>query len=96
MSLAEIEKQVLALSEEERRQFAAWFHQNEGKILRPEVDEGKRDDDMSEAVKAELLLRKQEYLDHPERFRRVKSEEGLKAYFDEVRDEVRSRLSSSR
>ena len=96
MSLAEIEKQVLAHSEEERRQFAAWFHQNEGKILPPEVDEGKRDDDLSEAVKAELLLRKQEYVDHPERFRRVETKAGLKAYFDEIGDEVRARLSSSR
>ncbi len=39
MSLAEIEKQVLELSEEERRQFAAWFYRNEGKILPPPLDD---------------------------------------------------------
>ena len=96
MSLAEIEKQVLALPEEERRQFAEWFYKNESKILPPELDGDEHDGDLSEAMKAELLLRKQEYFDHPERFRRVETEDGLKAYFDEVRDEVRARLSSLR
>jgi hypothetical protein len=96
MSLAEIEQQVLALSEEERRQFAAWFYQNEGKILPPSLDDGERGGDLSEAMKTELLRRKQEYIDHPERFRRVETRAGLKAYFDEVRDEVRARLSSPR
>jgi hypothetical protein len=96
MSLAEIEKQVLALSEEERRQFAAWFYQNEGKILPPQLDDGECGSDVSEAMKAELLLRKQEHINHPERFRRVETRAGLKVYFDEVRDEVRARLSPPR
>ena len=97
MSLAEIESKVLELSEEERRQFADWFFQNQGKILPPPLDDGGDEDgEMSEAIKAELLLRKQEYFDHPERFRRVKTKAELKAYFDEVRDEVRARLSSAR
>jgi hypothetical protein len=38
MSVAEIEKQMLALSEEERQQFAAWFFQNERKILPGALD----------------------------------------------------------
>ena len=92
MSLAEIENQVIALPEEERRQFAEWFLQNQGKILPPPLDEG---GDVTRAMQAELLLRKQEYFDHPERFRRVKTSADLKAYFDEVRDEVRTRLSSA-
>jgi hypothetical protein len=97
MSLAEIEKQVLELTEEERRQFAAWFYQNEGKILPPPLDEDEGDGgEISEAMKAELLLRKQEYFDHPERFRRVKNKAELKAYFDEIRDEARNRLPSAR
>jgi hypothetical protein len=62
MSLAEIEKQVLALPEEERRQFAAWFYQNEGKILPPPLDDAECGGDVSEAMKADLLLRKQESL----------------------------------
>lgn len=93
MSLAEVEQQVLQLTEEERRQFATWFYQNEGIILPPPVDEG--DGGVSEAMTAELLIRKQEYIDHPERFRRVENGAELKAYFDEVRDEVRARFSSA-
>jgi hypothetical protein len=96
MSLVEIEKQVLALPEDERRKFAAWFYQNEGKILPAQLADDESGDQESEAIKTELLLRKQEYLDHPERFRRVETSAGLKAYFDEIRDEVRARLSSPR
>lgn len=90
MSLAEIEEQLLALPDEERRQFAAWFFENRERIL-PAASE-----DTSEATKTELRQRKQEYLDHPERFRRVERREELTRYFDEIRDEVRSRLSSAR
>jgi hypothetical protein len=95
MTLAEIEQQVLELSEEERRQFAVWFYQNKGRILPPPLDDGEGGD-VSDAIKAELLTRKQEYFDHPEWFRRVETKAGLKAYFDEVRDEVCARISSPR
>jgi hypothetical protein len=94
MSLAEIEKEVLALSEEERWQFVEWFYQNQGSIVPRDIDAAKGS--ATEAMKAELLQRKQEYLDHPERFRHVKTREELKEYFDEIRDEVRARLSSAR
>jgi hypothetical protein len=59
MSPAEIEKQVLALSEEERRQFAAWFYENEGKILPPELDDDE-DVAISPEVMEELLRRRKE------------------------------------
>jgi hypothetical protein len=95
MSLTEIENQVLALSLDERRQFAAWFFENRAQIL-PPTSEEQGEGGVSEAIKTELLRRKQEYLDHPERFRRVETREELTQYFDEIRDEVRSRLSSSR
>jgi hypothetical protein len=98
MSLAEIENQVLSLSEEERREFARWYRQNEGKILPPPLDEGEDEapGEISEAMKSELLSRKQEYFDHPERFTRVNTDAELDAYFDEIRDEAQARLSSSR
>jgi hypothetical protein len=60
MSLAEIEKQVLALSGEERRQFAAWFYQNEGKILPPELDADEDNVAISPEVMEELLVRRGE------------------------------------
>jgi hypothetical protein len=97
MSLAEVEQQVLQLSEEERRQFAAWFFQNQGKILPPPLDEGREEDgDVTEAMKAELLLRKQEYFDHPERFIRFNTDEELHAWFEEIAREGKARASSTR
>ena len=97
MSLAEIENKVLALSEEERRQFANWFYKNEGKILPPPLDEGDGDlGEISEAMKAELLLRKQEYFDHPERFIRFETREAMHAWFEEIAREGKARVSSAR
>ncbi len=97
MSLAEIETQVLQLSEEERRQFATWFFQNQGKILPPPPDEdGDEKAEVSEAMKAELLLRKQEYFDHPERFIRFNTDEELRAWFEEIAREGKARTSSTR
>ena len=61
MSLAEIESKVLALSEEERREFATWFFQNQGKILPPPRDENDEDvADISPEVMEELLRRRDE------------------------------------
>jgi len=97
MSLAEIEKQVLELSEEERRQFAAWFYQNEGKILPPPLDDGEGESgEISEAMKAELLLRKQEYFEHPERFIRFETDEEMRAWFEDIAREGKARISSTR
>lgn len=61
MSLAEIEKKVIELPEDERRQFAAWFYRNEERFLPadPEGDEV-ADDDLSPEVMAELVRRRRE------------------------------------
>ncbi len=96
MNLAEIEAQVLALSEEERVEFATWFHRNECKILPPPLDDGEDEKgDVSEAMKAELLLRKQEYFDHPERFIRFETDEELRAWMEEICREAKARVSST-
>jgi len=63
MSLAEIESKVLALSEEERRQFVSWFYEHEDEIARPAVD---GNDDLSDEQKAELTHRAKEIEEHPE------------------------------
>ena len=63
MSLAEIENKVLALSEEERRQFVSWFYEHEAEIAGPTADE---DDDLSDEQKAELTRRLKEIEEHPE------------------------------
>ena len=85
MSLAEIEKQVLALSEEERRQFADWFYQNQGKILPPELDGDEEDAGISPEVMEELLRRRREL--HEGKGKTVTVEE-MSARVQEALDEV--------
>jgi hypothetical protein len=61
MSLAEIERKVLQLSEEERRQFANWFYRNEDRILPADSKEHQTpDEDLSPEVMAELVRRRRE------------------------------------
>src|SRR4051794_20515608 len=56
MSLAEIEQKVFALTDEERRQFAAWFYRNEDRILPADSEEDEvADEDLSPEVMAELV-----------------------------------------
>ena len=63
MSLTEIESKVLALSEEERRQFVSWFYEHETEIAGPAED---GEDDVSDEQKAELTRRLKEIEEHPE------------------------------
>ena len=85
MSLAEIEQQVLALSEEERRQFAAWFYQNEGKILPPELDGDEDNVAISPEVMEELLVRRRELDDGNRRtFTVVEMSDRVRKALDEV------------
>lgn len=86
MSLAEIEMQVLKLSEEERRQFATWFYQNEGKILPPSSDTGDDATPLSPEVMTELLRRRQEL---EEGAAKIISLEELDAGMAEAVNEVR-------
>jgi hypothetical protein len=61
MSLAEIEQKVIALTAEERRQFAAWFYRNEDRILPADSEEDQvADEDLSPEVMAELVRRRRE------------------------------------
>ena len=82
MSLAEIEKQVLNLSQEERREFAAWFYQNESEIL-PAPSQG---DQILPEVMAELLRRRQEIENGTVKFITL---DELDAGMGEAIDEVR-------
>jgi hypothetical protein len=49
-------------------------------------------DEVTEAQKTELLRRREEYFDHPERFTRVTNEQELDRFFDDIRREVQARL----
>lgn len=60
MSVAQIESDLMKLPREERREFARWFYENEGKIV--EYDE---DDAISPEVLEELLRRRDEMMENP-------------------------------
>jgi hypothetical protein len=64
MSLAEIESKLLALPDEERRQFARWFYAHEPEILGAPDDE--EEVEIDDDVKAELMRRRREIDEHPE------------------------------
>ena len=55
MSVEQIEKTLLELPSEERRQFADWFYQHESQIVGPQED-----DYIHPSVKAEILRRSAE------------------------------------
>ncbi len=89
MSVEQIESAIKAMPPAERAQFADWFD-----VHRDELVADKRDD-LSEAQKAELLTRRREYDEHPERFTRM-DKQALDQMFGRIRQNVAARLSSAR
>ncbi len=70
----------------ERAAFADWFDAHRHELVA---------EDMKEAQKAELLERRREYAEHPERFVRM-DKKSLGQMFKRVRKNVATRLSSAR
>jgi hypothetical protein len=89
MSVEQLECQIRALSPEERRQFASWFDDHRGELM------GAGDFELSEEQTAELLRRRREYDEHPERFVRM-DKKSIGRMFNRVRKNVAARLSSAR
>ena len=86
MSIEQVESAIRELPAEERRRLLLWLDEH-----RYELFAGS--DEVTEAQKVELLRRRQEYFDHPERFIRVTNEEELDRFFEGIRREVQARLS---
>jgi putative addiction module component (TIGR02574 family) len=86
MSVEQIEASIRALPPAERAQFVEWFDDHRSELVA---------DDVSEAQKAELLRRRREYDEHPERFVRM-DKKSLGQMFNRVRKNVAARLSSAR
>jgi putative addiction module component (TIGR02574 family) len=86
MSVEQIEATIRALPPEERAQFVEWFDDHRSELVA---------DDVSEAQKAELLRRRQEYDEHPERFVHMDAK-GIDEMCERINREVKSRLSSAR
>ena len=89
MSIEQVESAIRELAPEQRRRLLLWLDEHRHELF----CDG---DEVTEAQKAELLLRRQEYFDHPERFIRVASEEELDGFFKDIRREVHARLSPAR
>ena len=81
MSAQDVEQMIQSLPEPELRRFAEWWELHRPALLRaaPEVE--------SDAVKAELSRRRQEYRDHPERFVPM-DDAALDRMFDEIENET--------
>ena len=90
MSVKQIESAIKDMPPEERAQFADWFDNHRHELV---ADDGS--DDLSEAQTAELLQRRREYDEHPERFAHM-DKKSLDAMFARIRQNVASRLSPAR
>ena len=86
MSVEQLEATLLKLPPAERAAFADWFDAHRHELLA---------DDLSEAQKAELLQRRREYDEHPERFVHLDAK-GVDEMCERINREVKSRLSSAR
>ena len=86
MSANQIKEAIGALPPAEQAEIAAWLMQK----CEPTAPEE------SGAVIEELTRRKQQYLDHPEKFVRFENESEMKSRFEDIRREVDSRVSSAR
>lgn len=89
MSVEQIETTIEAMPVKERRKFARWFDTHRHELL------GETDVNVTAGQQAELLLRRREYEQHPERFTRM-DKKSLNRMFTRVRKDVASRLSSAR
>ena len=89
MSIEQVESAIRELPAEERRRLLLWLDEHRYELFG-------ESDEVTEAQKAELLRRRQEYFDHPERFIRVTNEEELDRFFEDIRREVQARLSPAR
>jgi len=90
MSVEQIEATIRALAPQERRQLVGWLDDHRHEL----VDEA-GDFELSNGQKAELLRRRREYDEQPERFVRV-DKKSLNRMFTRVRKNVAARLSSAR
>ena len=88
MSVEQLESAIKALPPEDRAQFVEWFDDHRGELVAEVAD------DVSEAQKAELLRRRQEYDEHPERFVSM-DKKSLDQMFARVRKNVAAQIPSA-
>ena len=89
MSLEQIETAILGMPPAERRCLLAWLDEHRDDLFNESPAE------LSPVQTAELLRRRQEYIDHPEQFTRLDGP-AVDALFARIRRHVAARLSPSR
>ncbi len=89
MNIEQVESAIREMPPEERRRLLLWLDEHRYELF---TESG----EIMEAQKDELLRRRQEYFEHPERFIRVTNEEELDHFFEDIRREVQARLSPAR
>jgi hypothetical protein len=90
MSVEQLEAAIEALTPDERRKLAHWFDDQRHKLIPDEVGDG-----LSEIQRVELLKRRREYDEHPERFIQMGAK-SLDRMFTRIRKNVAARLPSAR
>ena len=90
MSIEQVESAILALRPDERRRLVVWLDEHRHDLFG--ADEETKD--LLPEQKAEILTRRQEYIDNPERFVRM-DERTLEEMFARIRHHVAARVSSA-
>ena len=86
MSAQEVETMIRSLPPTELRQFAEWWETHRQSLLNPPAATSEAAAE-SDAVKAELLRRRQEYAEHPERFLQM-NDAALDQMFRDIENEA--------
>ena len=92
MSIEQVESAILQLAREDRKRLLIWLDEHRHELFSGVTNRG----DVTEPQKSELLRRRQEYLDHPERFVHLETDEDIDRFFEGIRRDVQARVSSSR
>ncbi len=85
MSAQEVETMIRLLPPAELGRFAEWWEAHRQSLLHPPAGTGSPVTE-TDAVKAELLRRRQEYTDHPERFLRM-NDAAVDQMFQDIENE---------
>lgn len=87
MSLDQVEAAIREMPAEERGRLLLWLDEHRYELFAGE--------DVTDAQRAELLLRRSEYETQRESFARVETEDALNRFFQDIRREVHTRISSA-
>lgn len=85
MSAQEVEAMIRSLPPAELGRFAKWWEAHRQSLLSP-LGPANSPASESEAVKAELHRRRQEYIDHPERFLHM-NDSAVEQMFKDIENE---------